>query len=137
MATEWGGEFAQLLDREGIGHGDKRPEDHGSFARIDSAIRTLKREIRMRCEDGVDWEAALPIALREYNSDANKTTGTTPKDVESNQEATIFHPQAGVAKHPAQSQGQCQKTGARRGGGRRSAHSVQKRAGTPGPKKAG
>ena len=90
MGTEWGGEFAQLLEREGIDHGDKHPEDHGSFARIDAAIRTLKKEIAERRDDDTDWEAALPAALREYNADVNQTTGTAPKDVEKNKEATFF-----------------------------------------------
>ena len=78
------------MDREGIDHGNKHPEDHGSFARIDAAIRTLKKEIAERRDDDTDWEADLPAALREYNADVNQTTGTAPKDVEKNKEATFF-----------------------------------------------
>ena len=42
VGTEWGGEFARLLNTEDIDHGDKKDTDHGSFAVLDSAIRIIK-----------------------------------------------------------------------------------------------
>ena len=87
LGTEWGGEFSKLLDREDIDHGDKDPEDHGSFSRIDSAIRTIKIELAIQKKKGLDFAEALPRVLREYNADTNIQTGAAPKDVLTNPEA--------------------------------------------------
>ena len=50
LGTEWGGAFAKLLAQKDIDHADKDPADHGSFAVLDTAIRTLKQQIAvLRC----------------------------------------------------------------------------------------
>ena len=45
LGTEWGGAFAKLLEEKDIDHGDKDPADHGSFALIDTSIKTLKQSL--------------------------------------------------------------------------------------------
>jgi hypothetical protein len=86
MGTEWGGEFARLLDSREIDHGDKEDTDHSSFAVLDSAIRTIKLQLGL---DKRDWAQKLPEVIREYNLDINDTTGTAPAHVSKNKEATF------------------------------------------------
>jgi len=80
LGTEWGGAFAKLLDEKGIDHSDKPPADHGSFALIDTGIKTLKQTIAvLRRTKDMNLQEAVEKALREYNADINETTGTAPK----------------------------------------------------------
>ena len=91
LGTEWGGAFAKLLDEKGIDHSDKPPADHGSFALIDTGIKTLKQTIAvLRRTKDMNLQEAVEKALREYNADMNETTGTAPKNVAGNKEATFF-----------------------------------------------
>ena len=91
LGTEWGGAFAKLLAQKDIDHADKDPADHGSFAVLDTAIRTLKQQIAvLRRTKEMDLADALRTALREHNADINDTTGTAPKNVAGNKEATFF-----------------------------------------------
>ena len=91
LGTEWGGAFTKLLDEKGIDHSDKPPADHGSFALIDTGIKTLKQTIAvLRRTKDMNLQEAVEKALREYNADINETTGTAPKNVAGNKEATFF-----------------------------------------------
>jgi hypothetical protein len=98
LGTEWGGAFAKLLDEKGIDHSDKPPADHGSFALIDTGIKTLKQTIAvLRRTKDMNLQEAVEKALREYNADINETTGTAPKNVAGNK-GDLFYLQAAGAE---------------------------------------
>lgn len=90
LGREWQGTFERLLDQRDIVHKDKEPEDHGAFATLDRAIRTVKKGLALRVDDGTPWHEATAPTVRQYNATPNATTGTAPGDVHGSPEAQFF-----------------------------------------------
>lgn len=90
LGTEFKGPFEDSLERRGIVHKDKAPDDYGAFASIDRTIRTLKKQVALRGQDGVPWHTAITQAVRDYNKTPHAATGTAPGKVLSSPEAQ-FH----------------------------------------------